>query len=379
MDAEKILSIPINLAGKEDSNFWIHSPTGQYTVNTGYKVLMKDKGNQTMNSYNGAGTSVHSTSKQMWSCLWKLNIKHKLKTFMWKCINNALPVSEVIFSRSKKGDPICKVCGEGVETVEHVLLNCKQAKQVWHIAPVQWEGARDKQGCFKDWWNEIVGARSRQAGDEHLGLTVNILWQLWKSRNEWEFNNKQRHALTTTQKAQEEWLEFCEAYKDKEQLSTAETAANQIQRIEVENAEMIQVKIAALRRPNSKEVGIGVTAMTEGKVVVAAWAMHERSYNCPQLDEAEAIKLAMCKLAVKGWRIVIIQSCNKQLIQQICSGRASNIKLYTLVDDILSLKALFHMCSFCAISKVDNQISIRVGDYALGIIHDEEWFNPLCC
>ena len=43
---------------------------------------------------------------------------------------------------------------------------------------------------------------------------------------------------------------------------------------------MVQVKIAALRKPNSSEVGIGVTAMSKGNVVVAAWAMHERSYNC---------------------------------------------------------------------------------------------------
>ena len=116
---------------------------------------------------------------------------------MWKCINNALPVKEVIFSRSKKGDPICKACGEGVETVEHVLLNCRQANQVWHIAPTQWGGAKDKQGCFKAWWTEITGAKSRQDGEDHLALTVNILWQVWKSRNEWEFNNKQRHAMTT--------------------------------------------------------------------------------------------------------------------------------------------------------------------------------------
>ncbi|XP_027157270.1 uncharacterized protein LOC113774079 [Coffea eugenioides] len=316
-------------------------------MNLGYKALMKDKEIQGRKDQEDASTSIHSTSKQMWSCLWKLNIKHKLKTFMWKCINNALPVNE--------------------------------AKQVWHIAPIQWESAMEKQGCFKAWWNESVVTRSRQDGAEHLGLTVNILWQVWKSRNELEFNNKQRHAMTTILKAQEEWIEFCEAYKDKEQMITEETTANQTQRIEVENAEVIKVKIATLRRSNSKEIGIGVTAMTEGDVVVAAWAIHERSYNCPQLDEAEAIKIAMSKLAINGWRKIIIQSCNKQLLQQIHSGSASNIKLHTLVEDILSLKTLFHMCSFCVISKSVNHISIRVSDYALDILHDEEWINPLCC
>nr|XP_027077545.1 uncharacterized protein LOC113701209 [Coffea arabica] len=51
-----------------------------------------------------------------------------------------------------------------------------------------------------------------------------------------------------------------------------------------------------------------------------AWAIHERSYKCPQLDEAEAIKIAMSKLVVKGWRKVNIQSCNKHLHQQISAG-----------------------------------------------------------
>ena len=88
-------------------------------MNLGYKGLMKDKEILGRKDQEDVSTSIHSTSKQMWSCLWKLNIKHKLKTFMWKCINNALPVNEVIFSRTQKGDPICKVCGEGVETVDH--------------------------------------------------------------------------------------------------------------------------------------------------------------------------------------------------------------------------------------------------------------------
>ena len=112
--------------------------------------------------------------------------------------------------------------------------------------------------------------------------------------------------MTTILKAQEEWTEFCEAYKDKEQMITEETAANQTQRLEVEDADVVKVDIATHWRSDTNKVGIGVTAMIEGDIIVAAWAIHERSYNCQQLDEAEAIKLAMSKLAVKRWRKIII-------------------------------------------------------------------------
>ena len=49
-----------------------------------------------------------------------------------------------------------KACGEGVETVEHALLNYRQAKQVQQIAPIQWDGAKEKQGCFKAGYSCIL-------------------------------------------------------------------------------------------------------------------------------------------------------------------------------------------------------------------------------
>mgnify|MGYP004707504295 CR=1 FL=1 len=52
--------------------------------------------------------------------LWKLNVKHKLKIFIWKCLNNALPVNEVVFSRTKKGSPIC---GNVVKTYKLWSIN----------------------------------------------------------------------------------------------------------------------------------------------------------------------------------------------------------------------------------------------------------------
>ena len=58
-------------------------------------------------------------------------------------MNNAIPVKELIFDRTKVGDPICTGCGEEVETVEHILFHCKKAEEAWNISPVQWDGIAD--------------------------------------------------------------------------------------------------------------------------------------------------------------------------------------------------------------------------------------------
>ena len=43
-----------------------------------------------------------------------------------------------------------------------------------------------------------------------------------------------------------------------------------------------------------------------------------------------------------------------------------------LIKDILNLKKLFRMCSFCLVNEDINDISEQVNSYALGILLDGE-------
>lgn len=49
-------------------------------------------------------------------------------------------------------------------------------------------------------------ATSRIGGLDHIALMANILWHLWKARNDREFNDKQRHPLTIVKYAHNDWL-----------------------------------------------------------------------------------------------------------------------------------------------------------------------------
>ena len=189
-DAERILAIPISLSGKEDSHFWIYGTDGNYTVNSGYKLQVRQEGSKHSRNQVEGSTSWEDQTQKLWKKVWKLKVKHKQKIFLWKCLNDALPVRDLIQGRIKVGDPICNRCGEDRETLKHTLLNCREAKLIWKLAPIQWEGMMEQQGNFRNWWTSISEARNRPEGGQHISLSVHILWQIWKARNEEEFNGK---------------------------------------------------------------------------------------------------------------------------------------------------------------------------------------------
>ncbi|XP_071939215.1 uncharacterized protein [Coffea arabica] len=200
-DAENIMRIPISLSRSGDMHFWIRSKHGEYSVKSCYQVLLKEERSKGSETKGDSGSSYDDSNTQIWKTLWGLNIKHKIKLFIWRCIPNTLTARETIFRRTKQGSPFCSRCGDNMETMEHILFHCEQAQKVWKLAPVQWDGIQNQIGCFKKWWAALVQATSRNKGRQHIALTANILWQLWKDRNKMEFEGKERDGLKIVQKA----------------------------------------------------------------------------------------------------------------------------------------------------------------------------------
>ena len=170
-DAERILNIPPSLSGRVDSYYWQPQVGGTYIVSSGYRILMEENNCVEKCKTDAAGTSYSDGSqqvKQMWHTLWKFNIKHKIKIFIWKFIKGALLVREAIHKKTALGDPMCRTCREEQETVEHLLLSCPHTVDIWKAAPIQWEDTKDQQGDFQRWRIRISEARKRPEGLEHI-------------------------------------------------------------------------------------------------------------------------------------------------------------------------------------------------------------------
>ena len=126
-DAEHILSIPISWSDQEDSMIWKHNNNGQYTVANGYKILQQEEMDKKEKRSREEGCSYQQTNKELWEALWKMPIKHKMKIFVWKCINKGYQ-SRLKFSTEQEKEILYTA---GVERVWRPLsmYYCNARKQ----------------------------------------------------------------------------------------------------------------------------------------------------------------------------------------------------------------------------------------------------------
>lgn len=134
---DEILAIkrtPISTMGLADRLVWASTNNGQYSVKSGYKVAKSYE--RKMKGDEGGSNRKDEEESNLWKGLWNLDIKRKVKFFIWKACHNRLPVGDSLKRRGIHIDETCKLYGEEKETVEHLFFKCRKAEMIWKLAPV---------------------------------------------------------------------------------------------------------------------------------------------------------------------------------------------------------------------------------------------------
>lgn len=101
-DADAILNTRIPQRNTRDRVAWIHSKDGKYSVKSGYYSWCQNhmviEGMQQSNG---------------WSRIWKLEIPHKIRVFLWRFCRNTIPVRIRLRGRGVPCPIGCTMCGGG--------------------------------------------------------------------------------------------------------------------------------------------------------------------------------------------------------------------------------------------------------------------------
>lgn len=79
-------------------------------------------------------SSSHVVDGRVWRVILSLKVPSKIKIFLRKISENALPTFVNLFGRKCCQSPICRICHNEDETVEHLILGCEWVWGVWFVA-----------------------------------------------------------------------------------------------------------------------------------------------------------------------------------------------------------------------------------------------------
>ena len=114
-EAELILGIPLSARSPPDRVVWAYTPLGSFSTSSAYKLLVASY------SVNNVGSSSLALQNQFWKGIWHLRVPNKIKHFLWRVCNNALPTKSNLFRRQIIASDTCELCNGAPEDVMHAV------------------------------------------------------------------------------------------------------------------------------------------------------------------------------------------------------------------------------------------------------------------
>mgnify|MGYP004715815401 CR=1 FL=1 len=129
----------------------------------------------------------------------------------------------------------------------------------------------------------MTEARLRVQGKDHISLTAYILWQIWKSKNEKEFNSNLLDPAAVVNKACTAWKEFDNAVGRARRCSKGKTTMPQqySDQIAMQRAETTPVgkhpRLAVQWNNEGKVIRYGIVTSDEREQDLMQWALREKA------------------------------------------------------------------------------------------------------
>lgn len=311
-DIQRILSIRPSMINGQDRIRWKFGSWGTYTVKTGYHIQrlidMDEQQRQVIS------TSQTHLRNSMLTKLWRVNIAPKIKIFWWKTLHNGLPVTENLRKRGCKISNLCQICGEEIETIDHMMLQCRVAWKIWSMAINDIGNHLNRGSAVFDLFTYILNSYKE---DQKGGMFALMLgWRIWKMRNKLVFENKRDHIIRVIHAAALDMRVWAEASMQNEStlLRVSRPEPMNIYEILPHEAQLYCI-VDASWKSLSEKIGIGwslfskkgtlrlqgSSAMdaTDTPLVAEAVTMWEAVYQLHRLSHKNVTFLGDCLKLIK--------------------------------------------------------------------------------
>ena len=124
-EVDIILGIPLSTRCPDDRIIWAHTPTGMFMTCSAYKMLVSCDISSSASGLNPKG------QKKFWKSIWQFQVPNKIKHFLWRICNNALPIMANLHWRHIVPSASCAQCNTLLEDSLHAVWYCEVVTKVW--------------------------------------------------------------------------------------------------------------------------------------------------------------------------------------------------------------------------------------------------------
>lgn len=323
-EEESILLIKPSRTGAADKLIWLGNDSGEYTTKSGYHTAL---------SNSQPPLTTHQENFDWYGGIWKMNVAPKIRVFLWKIFQGALPVGERLATRNLPVVTTCKCCNQ-TESITHLFLHCEFAHKVWNLPP--FADSIDSRGMadLDSVWPALCGLSCLPPAGIVTGpLAPWILWSFWIARNKLIFKNKAsspEDVLSTAILMAREWL------TEQSRASSVQVSTTLSPQIELPNTAVLKTDAAC--RGDRRLAGLAWTLEENGHQTTRM--AHCHYVASPLVAEGLALREAINFSITRGIFRIQFFSDSLQLINALTKDNPS-AELHGITSDIKSLSLNF--------------------------------------
>ncbi|KAM1017221.1 hypothetical protein ACFX13_047544 [Malus domestica] len=124
-----------------------------------------------------------------------------MRNFMWRALRDACANKFNLFRRRCVASPLCPICAENEETMEHIILLCPWVTNVWKDGWLRIKINRSSITTLADWVC-TVGSQNlgnKEVFDKTIEYLAFSFWFIWRARCDAVFNELKPSTSRTTQ------------------------------------------------------------------------------------------------------------------------------------------------------------------------------------
>ncbi|KAJ1703769.1 hypothetical protein LUZ63_003548 [Rhynchospora breviuscula] len=141
------------------------SNSGEFSFRGACKLLQSTHGLQTL-------------PPCLWKAIWRCTgILPRIRLFLWKLMNDAVPVKSVFARMLRTHVPPCEICGLEQDNALHALFLCPRAKQCWLTSSISL-----RVHALPTDTTLLIKWLSENLTDYDFMCFANHLWAFWKAR-----------------------------------------------------------------------------------------------------------------------------------------------------------------------------------------------------